>query len=161
VALSRSTKAGHGKFFILFQPVAFGHGCHHPSYVRFMLKQFNFPATSLAGSVVCAATAYSNAVFTSENDDSVGGILPWSSGSPAEGENNYIGTSSGLNYCQFNYAGTAVTTICVGGGGNSTFNLGNPRLKHGVESANNNTCQTSVEAYNRNTAREDSDKPWE
>jgi hypothetical protein len=62
------------------------------------------------GGVVCDTTAYSPAIFTSENDNSVGDTLPWSSGSPAEGGYTYlgVGSSTELDHCRFYYAGSAV-----------------------------------------------------
>lgn len=63
--------------------------------------------------VVCESTAYRPAVFTSENDNSVGETLPESSGTPAEGSSGYLEVSDsvGLNHCRFSYAGTAVTFL--------------------------------------------------
>jgi len=68
--------------------------------------------------VVCDTTAYSNAMFTSENNDNVGDILPWSNGSPTESCNGVEFLDSlELDHCQFSYFGTAVTTL-----GSAVFN---------------------------------------
>lgn len=68
--------------------------------------------------VVCTTTPYNPAVFTSANDNSVGDTIDGSSGSPAEGGNNYLGGNfTELNHCWFNYAGTAIWS-----GGSCIFN---------------------------------------
>jgi len=68
--------------------------------------------------VVCDTTAYSNAMFTSENNDNVGDILPWSNGSPTESCNGVEFLDSlELDHCQFSYFGTAITTL-----GSAIFN---------------------------------------
>ena len=72
----------------------------------------------LCHNVVCDTTAYNPAVFTSQNDNSVGDGVDGSSGHPVEGGNDYIECLNyfELDHCQFRYAGSAVTAE------NSVFN---------------------------------------
>jgi hypothetical protein len=81
----------------------------------------------LRGNIVCATTAYSPAVFTSVNDDSVGDPVDGSSGTPASNWASdylsvYNGAQSGpgfeFDHCRFYYAGVAVDNNW----GNSIYN---------------------------------------
>ena len=64
-----------------------------------------------SGNVVFDTDPYNPAIFTSQNDNSVGDMVDGSSGSPAEGGNTYLFANFvEVDHCQFSYAGTAVAT---------------------------------------------------
>ncbi len=65
------------------------------------------------GPVVCETTPFNPAVFTSENDDSAGEVLPESNGNPAGQNADYlfVRNNSELKHCRFSYAAAAVVTL--------------------------------------------------
>jgi hypothetical protein len=74
---------------------------------------------SFGGSVACQTIPFDPAVFTSENDNSAGESLPWSSGTPGQIQAgmDFSASSVELDHCRLSYFGSDTTAY-----GDITFN---------------------------------------
>jgi hypothetical protein len=68
---------------------------------------------SFSGPLACRSDFYSDAIFTSQNDNSIGATAPYSTGSPAQTLATYLEDTSdadnAYSHLRFDFAGTAVS----------------------------------------------------